>query len=198
MPDYEKTPYGLKSKTKDGKASIKYFSYDDIVRLYESNKITKYRGVVIGEYNPKTSKFVKLGQLPEFYDLFNPKTATPKMDVEDLQKNRGATSEQANKETQTCPFCFEEVKIGAKKCRHCGETLDATLRVAEEAKRAADRQAVNVNTNVNTHTHTNVQPVSYLRDFPHVWHLLITLLCMGWWLPVWILHYVFRDRTYYR
>jgi hypothetical protein len=39
-------------------------------------------------------------------------------------------------EMQTCPYCSEDVKKEAKKCKHCGETLDVTLRAAEEAKRS--------------------------------------------------------------
>jgi predicted RNA-binding Zn-ribbon protein involved in translation (DUF1610 family) len=38
-----------------------------------------------------------------------------------------------------CPFCGEQVLEVAKKCKHCGETIDVALRVAEEAKRAAEK-----------------------------------------------------------
>lgn len=38
-----------------------------------------------------------------------------------------------------CPFCGEPVRLTAKKCKHCRETIDVTLRAAEEALRAADR-----------------------------------------------------------
>lgn len=38
--------------------------------------------------------------------------------------------------TQKCPFCAEDISINAKKCKHCGETIDVALRAAEEAKRA--------------------------------------------------------------
>ncbi len=40
-----------------------------------------------------------------------------------------------------CPFCGEQVLHVAKKCKHCGETIDVVLRVAEEAKKAMDRPA---------------------------------------------------------
>ncbi len=41
-----------------------------------------------------------------------------------------------------CPYCSEEVLVTAKKCKHCGEILDAALRSAEEARRsAAEKQS---------------------------------------------------------
>jgi len=35
-------------------------------------------------------------------------------------------------ETTKCPFCFEVIQVGAKKCKHCGEILDSELRVKEQ------------------------------------------------------------------
>lgn len=43
------------------------------------------------------------------------------------------------KEEKDCPFCGELVLVVAKKCKHCGETIDVALRAAEEARRAAER-----------------------------------------------------------
>ena len=40
-------------------------------------------------------------------------------------------------DTKACPFCGEDVKAVAKKCKHCGETIDVALRAAEEAMRTA-------------------------------------------------------------
>ncbi len=38
-----------------------------------------------------------------------------------------------------CPYCRAEDRPGARKCKHCGETLDPALRAAQEAERAARR-----------------------------------------------------------
>ncbi len=42
--------------------------------------------------------------------------------------------------TVECPFCAEQISARAKKCRHCGETVDVSMRKAEEALRASERQ----------------------------------------------------------
>jgi hypothetical protein len=41
---------------------------------------------------------------------------------------------------QRCPYCSERVFATAKKCKHCGETLDVALRAAEEAKKSSSSQ----------------------------------------------------------
>jgi hypothetical protein len=50
-----------------------------------------------------------------------------------------APIEPSEADCQSCPFCGEEVRVGAKKCKSCGETLDVALRAGEEAKREARR-----------------------------------------------------------
>lgn len=46
--------------------------------------------------------------------------------------------------TVECPFCAEQISARAKKCRHCGETIDVAMRKAEEALRATERGQSNV------------------------------------------------------
>ena len=44
-----------------------------------------------------------------------------------------------------CPFCAETISLHARKCKHCGEMLDPTLRASAEAQRASGGvQIVNV------------------------------------------------------
>lgn len=39
-------------------------------------------------------------------------------------------------ESKNCPFCAETIKFEAKKCKHCGEILDATLRKQQRSNLA--------------------------------------------------------------
>ena len=39
-----------------------------------------------------------------------------------------------SEEFKECPFCSEQIKSSAKKCKHCGEILDVALRATEESK----------------------------------------------------------------
>ena len=54
-------------------------------------------------------------------------------DVGQIQPTSVAT------DRMVCPVCDEDISVRAKKCRHCGETLDVTMRMAEEARRASER-----------------------------------------------------------
>lgn len=57
--------------------------------------------------------------------------------MDDQSDIEGATVSQAKQ--VECPFCAEMISERAKKCRHCGETVDVTMRRAEEALRASER-----------------------------------------------------------
>lgn len=60
------------------------------------------------------------------------------------------------KTTMPCPLCGEEILAIAKKCKHCGETLDIILRAAEEAKRASNNSNVYMNAGGGASTSASV------------------------------------------
>jgi uncharacterized membrane protein YvbJ len=90
-----------------------------------------------------------------------------------------------------CPFCAEDVKVSAKKCKHCGETLDVALRAAEEAKKS------NNSPNVFMNAGGGAVVTAPKKNFPHLIHFILTVLTMGWWAIIWIIHYIFRNKNAY-
>jgi DNA-directed RNA polymerase subunit RPC12/RpoP len=52
-------------------------------------------------------------------------------------------TQAGNSDEAICPICHETIKTGAKRCKHCGETLDPVLRKAEEAERQAKQAQKN-------------------------------------------------------
>jgi DNA-directed RNA polymerase subunit M/transcription elongation factor TFIIS len=97
-------------------------------------------------------------------------------------------------ETQQCPFCDSTITAKAKKCRECGETVDVALRAAEEAKREAResrrRSGGGNQQQVVIHQSHNDYRDRYRPAFPHVLHLVLTLLTMGLWSPIWLIHWI--------
>ena len=53
-------------------------------------------------------------------------------------------SESGTEHTRTCPFCAEDIRAAARKCKHCGEMLDPILR--EHGSRGHARSAPRVPT----------------------------------------------------
>ncbi len=90
-----------------------------------------------------------------------------------------------------CPFCAEDVRIEAKRCKHCGETLDAAMRKAEESERRAVDAArssrrgggnVVVYNEVNAQAHASAVAVS--GSGRTIWStclglVLLSMLCCG-------------------
>lgn len=96
----------------------------------------------------------------------------------------------------SCPFCDEIVSVNARKCKHCGETLDVAMRKAEEAMRHSDRQP-NVFMNAGGGAAAAAVGGRQLRPFKHFMHIILSVVTAGIWIPVWLLMYIFRNRSVY-
>ncbi len=127
------------------------------------------------------------GDWRSYRDVFSPAGALVPAPIASLNPVPVAPS------TKQCPFCAEAVAIEAKKCKHCGETLDVALRAAEEAKRGQANAAPMVFMNAG-----GGAAAPEKRRFPHLLHFILTVLTMGGWLVIWILHYLFRNKSLYR
>ena len=100
--------------------------------------------------------------------------------------------------TKDCPFCDEQISVNAKKCKHCGETVDHTLRMAEDANSASSQHPnVFMNAGGGGGGASPGYGAAARGNFPHWIHLVITLVTWGVWLPGWILMYIFRDKNRY-
>lgn len=103
---------------------------------------------------------------------------------------------------KNCPYCDEKVSINAKKCKHCSEILDQQMRDIEQLKRDKNQSSNivvsnnnNNNNNIgNGHGYGHVAP----KNFPHLLHFVLTFFTAGFWLIVWVFHYIFRDKEKYR
>lgn len=101
----------------------------------------------------------------------------------------------------SCPYCSEEISASAKKCKHCGEFIDAAMREIEALKN--QKQSVFMNADGGASSSSSSAAASggatepQLRPYSHWWHLLLTVLTAGLWLPVWILLYLFRNKRVY-
>lgn len=98
--------------------------------------------------------------------------------------------------TKECPFCAEIINISAKKCKHCSEILDPVLRKQQEL--ASSPSVINnISTSVSQTSQVKQKGGrNYGRSFPHIIHLILTIISGGAWLIIWILHYLFRGPQY--
>lgn len=72
--------------------------------------------------------------------LFTPPSPPPAVPPHSQNLARLEPVAAPNVATKECPFCSEQIVVSAKKCKHCGETIDVALRAAEEAKRSSSNQ----------------------------------------------------------
>lgn len=102
----------------------------------------------------------------------------------------------ANNLTVECPYCAEQISPKAKKCRHCGEMLDATLRELEVIKSMKQNVYMNAGGGGGGAAAVAATPVLKAK-FPHFLHLFMSVITFGSWAVIWLLHYIFRDRNHY-
>ena len=79
-----------------------------------------------------------------------------------------------------CDFCGEEILAKAKKCKHCGETLDPVLRSVEEAGRRANYQRPSITMIQRNYS----RPAYHVVEFDHTIHLVLDILTCGAWFPI--------------
>lgn len=93
-----------------------------------------------------------------------------------------------NDAMKECPFCAEQILAQAKKCKHCGETIDVILRAAEQKASTGPNVFMNAAT---------ASTASSKSGFPHLLHVVLCVLTAGFWFPFWVLLWLFRNRERY-
>ena len=101
-------------------------------------------------------------------------------------------TQEATSQIKECPFCSEDVKLNAKKCKHCGETLDVALRAAEDSQKSNNSPNVFMNAGGGGGSSQIAK-----QNFPHALHFFLAIVTMGMWLIIWIPLYLFRNKNIY-
>jgi hypothetical protein len=92
--------------------------------------------------------------------------------------------------TRDCPFCGEQILAKARKCKHCSEFLDANERLSASGARHAPHVYMNAGG-------AAVAPQMALRPWGHGIHILLSILTLGLWVPIWIILYLVRNKAIY-
>lgn len=133
-------------------------------------------------------------------EKFSEEIASPNLALQNVQPiliTQVNLVNQKPAQYKDCSFCGEEILMVAKKCKHCGETLDIALRIAEDARRVAENSNHSPAVSAVASTTVIIQnnnPQYVTIGFPHFIHFLLTLFTGGLWLPIWILLYIFRSK----
>ena len=97
-----------------------------------------------------------------------------------------------------CPYCSEQLIAGAKKCKHCGEIIDTTMRDIEMLKN--QKQSVFMNAGGGGSSSSAAAAGaggSQLRSFNHTLHIILSIITGGIWLIVYIFLYISRNKNIY-
>lgn len=113
---------------KNGEGEFGPFSAKQLKELAKERRITGESFIRDGSGSWIMAGKVK-GLKPFFVEQTAVATAIVDVDSDSQQyqsppaRNTGGMSD-----TTTCPFCAESIRATAKKCKHCGEIVDPTLR----------------------------------------------------------------------
>lgn len=112
--------------------------------------------------------------------------------------------QDANQSLIECPFCAEKILSKAKKCKHCGETIDVALRKAEEALRATNKPTqvfMNAGGGASSAAAAAAAATTAsaprLRAYGHGIHIILSIITVGFWVPFWIFFYLIRNKSVY-
>lgn len=100
--------------------------------------------------------------------------------------------------TVECPYCAEKINPKAKKCRHCGEIIDVTMRELEMLKNQKQQVFMNAGgASSSSSASAAANGGQAKRGFPHGWHLFFTIITGGLWFIPWMILYLLRNREVY-
>jgi hypothetical protein len=106
-------------------------------------------------------------------------------------------------EMKECSYCSELVIASAKKCKHCGEILDPTMRELDFLKNQKQNVFMNAGGGGSSSSSSASSSSSGgnvrggLRQYPWGWHLFFSIITAGWWIIGWVACYFFRDKSRY-